>query len=138
MDYREKIFEMLGVKANEEFRLCPLKNIHRLTNELSLEYKDDHGNWRSFRNSCIKDILTGLLSIVKTIIPTKEEQVCIEYARLLGCNWLAKDKRGATYGYENKPCKDETKWRPKGQYWLIEYPISFLSWDDEEPYYIGD
>lgn len=83
--------------------------------------------------------------ICKKPIPTEMEQLAIDYALACGYHWLAKDKDGSVYTYKKKPYKDTSieAWGDSANDYTnnifeIELPISFLSWEDDEPYYIGD
>ena len=88
------------------------------------------------------DIIRGEYKIKKcqTHI-TKDEKIAVEYAKKTGHNWLCENKNGIIVAYHSKPRKNE-----KTGYWdcggflgmEIKIPISFLSWYDEDPYYIGD
>ena len=83
---------------------------------------------------------------------TENDKIAIAYARACGFKWLAVDKNGDCAAYVTKPRKPTetacgvpsweeidcwvTSENPFYQYLLIK--ISFLSWEDEEPFYIGD
>lgn len=74
---------------------------------------------------------------------TQEEQLVVDYAKLCGFEWLCKDADGDIWAYKEKPVKNDyiNAWlmAPTGTSSIeINYPLSFLSWKDEEPYYIGD
>lgn len=141
-DRINKVFEILGVKPYECFNLSGNNSLYYIDYELNLhcrtfnsEYKlNDHRS-----NDVIVDILRGKKVIV--FCPTKEEQLAIDYAKTCGYKWLAKDNNNAIYAYKEKPKKKSNSrmWDDNGNGILeIELPISFLSWEDEEPYYIGD
>ena len=80
----------------------------------------------------------------KKIALTNSDKTVIKYAKLCGMSWIAKDLLGLTYAYAIKPQKDS------GGNWFAEepgreslsivlaYPLSFISCEDDEPYYIGD
>lgn len=146
MELKEQIFKLLNIKPNEEFKinspffekdekLCTYK----LTENMVVEYKDNYDRWNPDW-TILPKLLNGEASIKKIIVPTKEEQIVIDYARLLGYKWLAKDKNGAICGYSEKPTKSSCTWAlNEGAYSYLEYEnISFLSFEDKEPYYIGD
>ena len=99
----------------------------------------DFGIEEERSNITILDILKNKLKIQKINKPTKKEQLAIDYARALGCKWIAKDKGDLFYAFIEKPHKTTTVWEVgNGEYYVIYIPISFIHWDDEEPYYIGD
>ena len=142
-------------------------HIYRLTPQLDLEVSNikKTGNISEWRESIenIADILNGKYTIHKAerkVTPTKEEQAAIDYARAAGYKWMCKDKNGRVFVYKSKPVKQDECWRPDGvssyintlielmigdeepdesiKFSIIEIPVSFLSWEDDEPYYIGD
>ena len=147
-DYTNKIFEMLGVEPEEEFtlRFCEkVFGVYKLDKHLNLYFRLCKSA-NTFSQSCrgIKDILNGNFEIIKIPKPTAEEQLAIDYARACGYKWLAKNSNGEVYAFKRKPAKIYSI-----GYWhvndlldnvniILHNPISFLSWEDEEPYYIGD
>lgn len=140
MNYTKQIFEMLGVAPNEEFYIKSsiVKHRYRITNELIVKFKDDDGV-DDFSIHPIRDFLIGNLEIQKIIKPTKKEQLAIDYGKTCGFQWMAKDMNGEVYYYERFPTKGHAAWDPylsKVAKCLID--ISFIHWEDEEPYYIGD
>lgn len=52
-------------------------------------------------------------------------------------NWLARDKSGDVWGFDNRPLKDKNYWLVDGDcWWVTRYSSATfepLSWDDEEP-----
>ena len=144
-DRINKVFEILGVKPNEYFKMidaefneesngsyCIDDNLKLHCSELRNEDVE-----RNSSNAIIIDILRGKKVIIPT--PTEKEQLAIDYARALGCKWIAKDKDGLIYAFTEKPHKMTTIWTiENGENYEIQIPISFIHWDDEEPYYIGD
>lgn len=146
MELREKIFKLLGIKPNEEFKIySPFfekdENLrtYKLTENMVVEYKDNYDRWNPDW-TILPKLLKEEAIIKKIIIPTKEEQIVIDYAKLLGHKWLAKDKNGEICGYREKPTKLHCTWTSnEGDYSYLEYnTISFLSFEDQEPYYIGE
>ena len=145
MELKEQIFKLLNIKPNEEFKinspffekdekLCTYK----LKETMVVEYKNNYGQWHPDW-TILPKLLNGEASITKIIVPTKEEQIVIDYARLFGYKWLAKDKNGDLCGFSEKPSKGSHVWTTSGDYNYLEYNnISFLSFEDNEPYYIGE
>lgn len=143
-DRINKVFEILGVKPNEYFKMidaefneesngsyCIDDNLKLHCSALRDEYVE-----RNSSNAIIIDILRGEKIIIPA--PTEKEQLAIDYARALGCKWIAKDKEDLIYAFTEKPHKMTTVWNVKrGKHYVINIPISFIHWDDEEPYYIG-
>lgn len=145
MDYTKQIFEMLGVEPEERFKL----KINGITPK-EYYYIDDYLNvccivTENHHETCgftLNLILAGNVQIIKIPHPTAEEQLAIDYARVCGCKWLAKDEDGKVYAYKGKPIKKYShSWRnanDPNDYLIIALPISFIHWEDEEPFYIGD
>lgn len=146
MELREKIFELLNIKPNEEFKINSLffendekLRTYKLKENMVVEYKDSYGRWNNDW-TILPKLLNGEAFIKKIIIPTKEEQIVIDYAKLLGYKWLARDKNGEICGFNEKPTKLHSTWASsEGEYSYLEYDnMSFLSFEDNEPYYIGE
>jgi hypothetical protein len=86
-------------------------------------------------------LLSGSLKIVKELTTkdinlTPEEQTVINYCKLCGYKYLAKDKDGAIWAHKEKPVKRSLMWLNIDDNDVIEikYNLSFLSWGDEEPW----
>ena len=144
MNYSKQIFEMLGIEPWEEFRI-PGYNSNLsfcISETLALYCKCSPTDTWSCTNSLIPDLrslLNGTKTIIKLPKPTPDEQLAIDYARKCGCKWLAKNRGDACYAYNRKPKKEQFGWVVKdGEAIKIHIPISFLHWEDDEPYYIGD
>ena len=136
---------MLGVKPYEEFKIDNAKDLYtyRITNDLRIEVKVNKiAPWKLSNFTHIRPILLGEYKIIKISKPTKEEQLVIDYARLCGYNWIAKDQDERCFIYKLKPLKREREWQSAFSDYTpaleLGYSLSFLSWGDEEPYYIGD
>lgn len=145
MDYTKQIFNMLGVEPEEEFYLKnaadeKLELTYRINKNLYLQIKTDTAWIPSNRQ--LHNLLCGDCRIVKIPHPTAEEQLAIDYARACGYKWIAKDKNKTVAAFKEKPKKGTKEWLNTTNDlddWIELYlPISFLSWEDEEPYYIGD
>lgn len=156
-NYANQIFDMLGVEPGEEFKIKGKNNVlpylYKLTEKLeTYSYDADDDRWRRlYTGEILKDVLNGTYKVVKIPRPTAEEQLAIDYARACGWKWMAKDKSKKVFAFKNKPIKADPQtdynisgggiWidEDDGGGWMpIGIPISFLSWEDEEPYYIGD
>jgi len=146
MELKEQIFKLLNIKPNEEFKITSpffekdeKFHTYKLNENMIVEYKDSYGRWNNDW-TILPKLLNGEAFIKKIIIPTEEEQIVIAYARLLGYKWLAKDKNGEVCGFSEKPSKSSSVWTvSNGDYNYLEYDnISFLSFEDKEPYYIGE
>ena len=148
MNYIEKIFDILGVKPNEKFKLKDntdftpqlRNNSYCLDNNLNLWYISNININEPLKQSkfSLQDIIMNKVEIIKIPVITKEEQITIDYAKTCGYQWLAQDKDGTIFAYSDKPTKYNEIWRDNKDYIKIAMPISFISWNDQEPYYIGD
>lgn len=140
-DYTKQIFEMLGVEPEEEFSFGKNKSVYKLDRKLNIMYFAGE-KFVYVSDYTILDILRGDLKIIKIPRPTAEEQLAIDYARACGFKWLAKDKNKRLTAFKEKPKKGIKEWlntTDDFNDWIELYlPISFISWEDEEPYYIGD
>lgn len=150
-DYTKQIFDMLGVEPEENFRLkfiggdefIQTKGRYKLDKNLkTFWFNDNIGEWRKDLDAMFLAILNGTAQIVKIPHPTAEEQLAIDYARACGCKWIAKDENKTLAAFKEKPKKGIKEWlntTDDFNDWIELYlPISFISWEDEEPYYIGD
>lgn len=147
-DYTKQIFDMFGVEPEEEFRLkfiggdqfIQTKGKYKLDKNLkTFWFNDNIGEWRRDLDAIFLAILNGTAQIIKIPHPTAKEQLAIDYARACGFKWIVTDKYG-TAAFEKKPVKGKYIWlhSEQGKCIEIHIPISFLHWEDEEPYYIGD
>ena len=142
MDYSKQIFTMLNIKPDEEFKLQGLsdKNIYSISNALYVHEKNEYQKTNHYVDGMLTPILNGTYTIIKLpkkIIPTKEEQIVIDYAKLCGYKYLAKDYDGAIFAFGKKPYKCQHTWSDNTCNYLKLYsPISFISWEDDEPYEI--
>lgn len=144
IDYSKEIFKLLGISPNEIFKVKSSNEVDYKINEgLGILFLNEKGNWEDSQLSLV-DFLKGNVTIYKKPIPTEIEQIAINYALAYGCHWIAKDSDGVIYAYKRKPHKSSYS-----DMWdddvnddklmvEIKLPISFLSWEDDEPYYIGD
>lgn len=145
----KKVFDILGVEPNERFKIKYRKNnqicnaIYFIKEDLNI-YAETKTTER-LTDLKIRDLLIEHYEIIKLPKVTEKEQLAIDYARACGCNWIAKDSNGTIFGYHDKPKKSMSDdsyhndvWDYGGQNIKIAIPIAFLSWADEEPYYIGD
>lgn len=152
MDYIKQIFDTLGVEPNEEFGVDFSGYIYKFKLDSDLHLSGLKPNtvdtWLD-HDSCFHKLLNGVWEIIKLKHPTKQEQLAIDYAKACGCKWIAKEKSGNVWGFKRKPYKDKyhEAWAYEAYAKFanepvsdvkIEIPISFISWDDEEPYYISD
>ena len=141
----DKVFDILGVEPFEEFFIADEEYAgvkYYIDYDLkiyAMPSDSDFGMEEERSDIIILDILKNKLKIQRIYKPTKKEQLAIDYARALGCKWIAKDKDDLIYAFTEKPYKMTTIWNVEnGEFYVINIPISFIHWDDKEPYYIGD
>ena len=135
MNHSDKVFKMLGVQPEEEFRLNSFNENYKFDGRLRLSW-NKNGCWVASTIK-LRNIIIGEYTIRKIPKITIEDQVAIDYARICGHEWLARDKECSIYAYRTKPHKELDYWTACSSNQRIHYPVSFLSWEDEEPYYIG-
>lgn len=140
----DKVFDILGVEPFEEFFIADEEYAgvkYYIDYDLkiyAMPSDSDFGMEEERSDIIILDILKNKLKIQRIYKPTKKEQLAIDYARALGCKWIAKDNGDLFYAFIEKPHKTTAVWEVEnGEYYVINIPISFIHWDDEEPYYIG-
>ena len=135
-----KIFDILGVEPDEEFKVSDNNFKYSFDHKLGLEFYDG-SEWHKVENADMyRQIINGYSRIIKIPKPTEEDKIVIAYAKLCGYKYIAKDKSGAVHAYERKPTKraECPEWDNDGSYSTLYHDVSFLSWEDEEPYYIGE
>lgn len=75
---------------------------------------------------------------------TDAQKALIDYARSLGCKWIAKGyTMGETYIFRNKPIlfnnRHITTWHPVDDMYLeLKHDFSLLTGEEHYPLYIGD
>jgi hypothetical protein len=144
----QQVFKLLKIKPYQYFKIKGINNYKfyfaENLNIYCIIEENKAYDTRLFKETekvSLKSILSGT-HIIDKIIPkiSREERIAIEYARLCGLKWLAKDKDGTVIGFSDKPLRNTNSWF-KNNYtddsMTINVPISFLSWDND-PYYIGD
>lgn len=81
MNYSEKIFEMLGVKPNQEFYMINFGNKVKYKIDENLKVKCDWNGWKNSQYD-ISDFLTGNCEIIKIHKPTKDAPPVFDYEGL--------------------------------------------------------
>lgn len=150
-NHSDEIFNMLGIKPMEKFRIKTLREyeqkeydgIFYLSSALVAYYNDGISCKDYTDYTVLPKLLSGSFKIIKglstnNIKPTPEEQTVINYCKLCGYKYLAKDKIGEIWAYKEKPEKRATMWLDldNDDTTEIKYNLSFLSWEDEEPWVI--
>ena len=136
-NYKEQVLSMMNLKINTPFVLRDNRDNRVLPGRYfindSMEVIEEDTNL--FFTS-IRYLITGEFSVIKDL--TEKEKIAIEYAKACGCNWIAKDKHGEIYAFASKPSKSEflSYWYDEGICIRLYLPISFIHWEDKEPYKI--
>ncbi len=136
-----KIFDILGVEPVEEFRIVKDGMICRFSEDLTLQCRISDRYFEAVENvDTYRKIITGETKIIKIPKPTEEDKIVIAYAKLCGFKYIAKDASGAVHAFRTKPTRraECPEWDNDGSYSTLYHDVSFLSWEDEEPYYIGE
>lgn len=149
-NHSEEIFNMLGIKPMEKFRVKTLMQdeqkeydnyTYYITSNLLCYEKGYCNECKNY--TILPKLLSGELKIVKdlsikNINLTPEEQTVIDYCKLCGYKYLTKDNNGEVWAYKEKPVKRAGMWLDldHDDTIEIEYNLSFLSWEDEEPWII--
>ena len=72
---------------------------------------------------------------------TDEQRVAILYAKVNECNWIVKDIEGDVLAFRKKPVSSYGFWLPDKSDTApetISTDFPFLSWQDNEPFFIGN
>ena len=142
IDHTGDIFKLLGLSPDEVFRIDDFFNTdYKITQDLNVYLYAGRECWLKSEYT-IADFLNGTLKIYKKPVPTEKAQLAIDYAKTCGCKSLTENRSGKISAFDTKPFKIGSMWVCKGEGYTaglqIGIPISFINWDDEEPYYIGD
>lgn len=135
-----KIFDILGVEPDEEFKVSDNNFKYSFDHKLGLEFYNG-SEWHKVENADMyRQIMNGYSRIIKIPKPTEEDKIVIAYAKLCGFKYIAKDASGAVHAFRTKPTRraECPEWDNDGSYSTLYHNVSFLSWEDEEPYYIGE
>lgn len=136
MNYVDQVFSMLGIKANELFKIKGYQASYSINDNLRIKiHSSEHLN-SSFLT--IADILNGSIEIQKLPTLTAEEQLVVDYIKLCNYHYVAKDEDGEIYMYREAPKKSGGRWLTADWDVAIEIPygLSFVSWEDKEPFCI--
>ena len=141
--------KLLGVEEGEEFKLKLFGAIgkYRLKNG-KLEYYDDFINKWVESTISMNHILDS--DIIK--LPKKKEfsQDTLNFFKCIDkkYKWIAKDKSGDIFGFEEKPKKDKYVWLCEEYDYCLDNTCCIdglnqslfneILWEDEEPIYIDN
>lgn len=149
-NHSEEIFDILEIKPMERFKIKSFQSdenkeyndlLFYFTSNLICYCDDGFEDYKNY--TILPKLLSGYLKIIKelsikNIDLTLEEQTVIDYCKLCGYKYLAKDKNGEVWAYKGKPNKDRAMWENIGidVAMNVKYNLSFLSWEDKEPWII--
>ena len=121
-NHSEEIFSMLEIKPIEKFRIKTLREyeqkeydgIFYLSSDLVAYYNNGIDCIDYTDYTVLPKLLSGSFKIIKglstkNIKPTPEEQTVIDYCKLCGYKYIARDLDGEIWAYECKPEKYSTK-----------------------------
>ena len=110
-EYTEKVFEMLGLKPDEEFYGVIKDNVkykYKLDKSLTLRIENSAHRWQVSEFFGIKHLLTGSLKIEKILKLSEKEKLILNYAyQIRGLNYLTRSRNGILHGSENEPSKTD-------------------------------
>lgn len=140
----KQIFKELDLLPDEEFYIKEFNsnNKYKITQDLYFYMKNSNSNnWFPYTSQNIADLVTGKLTIKKIKKPTEDDLAVLKYAKICGAKYVAKDKNGDIFMYYQLPYKIDdgnsffhNKWTNIDKDYLqINAPISFISWEDDEP-----
>jgi hypothetical protein len=145
MNHSSKIFEILGVKPNKNFKIkvAGSKEVadydYFISDNLSVYYHSAPGCVKKSEYT-IQHFIRGdvkIVKIVKSFIVTSKEKAAIDYARACDCKWIARDRGSDLWAYNYMPIKADDYWYWQDRCVPIWVDISFIKWEDKEPFYIG-
>ena len=134
MTNREWLLNKMQNMSDEEFvkvfeestYICELKNCEETT---SMHCEDCIERWLKAEH---KEPIT--LSEAERIIL---ENIDEDY------KWIARDENNYLYVYENKPTKEESRWKNNGidlyeDIFVFNHLFQFITWEDSTPYNIAE
>ena len=153
MNLGPKIFKLLNIKPNQRFKitglpsrlnLCHPDDVYMIDEKFNI-YQSVTPQLLSFCLCPQEEYILPLLlydedvTIVPLQEPTPEDKTVFSYFKLLGYKYIAQDEDGDICVFKDKPKKVSGKWDNEHLYDALfcPYPVSCISWKDEEPYYIG-
>lgn len=138
--------EFLGVEEDEKFELIfTEKSYTSRVHNNKLEYYNYIKNEWFLHNTSMYSLLCSEFKIEK--LPNKTPNKNFSYEELIlletlnkEYKWIARDKCGVLYVYQQKPYKESNSWFARCNYKNFPYEHRFksISWEDEEPVYIDD
>lgn len=133
-DITREVFDLLGVEPFEYFKVKFEDSLFDYEFYFDTELK---GHKRGSDDSVyfLREILTGKYKILKGIFITEEEKETAKALRMLGVNFLARDKDCELCGYGSRPEKSMIMWETEKDHDIYVSPIKgfdFIKWEDKE------
>lgn len=139
----KQIFKELDLLPDEEFYIKEFdgNNKYKITQDLYFKVKSPENNHWLNTSQNIADLVTGKLTIKKIKKPTEDDLTVLKYAKICGAKYVAQDQSGENFMYFQRPYKNNVENSSIFEIWInddkdylqINAPISFISWEDDEP-----
>ena len=137
--------KLFGVEEGEKFKFDGYVDIYFIENGY-LYFIGDYGEQKSYLN--INEVVGK--NIIK--LPKKKQfsQDTLNFFKMIDkkYKWIAKDKSGDIFGFEEKPKKDKYVWLCEEYDYCLDNTCCIdglnqslfneILWEDEEPIYIDD
>lgn len=137
--------KLFGVEEGEEFKIYGYEAIYFIQNGY-LYFIGDYGEQKSYLN--INEVVGK--NIIK--LPKKKQfsQDTLNFFKMIDkkYKWIAKDKSGDIFGFEEKPKKDKYVWLCEEYDYCLDNNCCIdglnqslfdqILWEDEEPIYIDE
>lgn len=141
-DKVRKVFDLLGVELNEEFKIKGFNGDYLIDGKLKVMHRNSRmDNWRMSLYTIV-DFLEGKVKIIKLPALTEADKNAVRYLRDGGMKYVARDGNGLLYAYESKPLKTGCGWRLENENIapcrVFKNLFQFVKWEDEEPFCIED
>lgn len=154
MNYQARVFNMLGLKPNQPFKIThiskdrhtrvPISGTYRIKSiDLTLQELVADNKWEDCTIYNISHILSGKLSIHKLIEQVSmslTEKATLTFLKSQGYNFVVVARDGECIAFESKPVRLNDSWVNDEVYAGCNFvtlttPLTFLCWEDE-PFYI--
>lgn len=154
MNYQARVFNMLGLKANQPFELTyvsqnkrqKISGVYRIK-AVDLTLQECVGKkWEDCTLYNISHILSGKLSVHKiqeVITMSLTEKATLTFLKSQGYNFVVITRSGECVAFEKKPVRFNDSWvndeiYAGSNFITLTTPLTFLSWEDDEPFYIDE
>ena len=137
-----KVFDLLGVEPNEEFKIKDLDGTYMIDDKFRVRQNEIVFSGYTVK-TCIADFLDGTFEIIKLPQLTEADKNAVRYLRDGGMKYVVRDDDGFLYGFKTKPYKIESCWIVDDDdddvaLEVFDNLFQFVQWTDEEPFCIED